>query len=391
MMEQVRQGVLARLFASIRLSFRMTAASFRMVRDFPKVLLLPLGTLAAVTALVVAPLSLLMWGVEYHPGATGRFFATLYWVTVEAARNDNWSLAISSAIFETYLLWSLWMIPVLTAVLYFTTVGMHVATQQIRREQPDIRAGFKLANRNFGRIVALAAFSATVYAWVRYLVFQVIGMIPILGRIIMGGLRLVLTAVTYLMLPIVVYERADQPGGLLDRQPGEVAELDQAGEAGVHASQAVERVVECEHVEVGLDRDRDRQIELFVHRASAALPGQPPPRLVHQDASHGVGRRAKEVGAAAPVDARLVHQPQIGLVHERARLEQVSRPFPAQQVGGDGAHLAVDPRHQVIERVAVAGRVDRVIEVLEGDPVGAAGRAQPLGRQRRREQVPHHR
>ncbi len=208
MMEQVRQGVLARLFASIRLSFRMTAASFRMVRDFPKVLLLPLGTLAAVTALVVAPLSLLMWGVEYHPGATGRFFATLYWVTVEAARNDNWSLAISSAIFETYLLWSLWMIPVLTAVLYFTTVGMHVATQQIRREQPDIRAGFKLANRNFGRIVALAAFSATVYAWVRYLVFQVIGMVPILGRIIMGGLRLVLTAVTYLMLPIVVYERA---------------------------------------------------------------------------------------------------------------------------------------------------------------------------------------
>jgi hypothetical protein len=202
------QGVVGRLFASIATSFRLTVASFKLVTAYPKVFLLPLFTLLAVSTLVVVPLSILVWGLENHLQATGTFFEGLYFVTVSFARAGHWGLAIGSATIETYLLWSLWMIPVLTAVLYFATVGMHVATQQIKREPPSLRAGFAVANQSFGRIVALAAFSATVYAWIRYLVFQVLGAIPIAGRWIVGGLRFVLTAVTYLMLPIVVYERA---------------------------------------------------------------------------------------------------------------------------------------------------------------------------------------
>src|SRR5690349_11008212 len=160
-----KPGVIARFFRGIVISWKLTTASFRMVLDYPKVLLLPALTLLAVGALVVTPLSILVWAIKHHPHPTGRFFSVLYFVTVNAAKSGNWSLALSSAVIETYILWSIWMIPVLTAVLYFATVGMHVATQQIRRQTPNMKEAFGVANQSFWRIVALAAFSATVYAW----------------------------------------------------------------------------------------------------------------------------------------------------------------------------------------------------------------------------------
>ena len=64
---------------------------------------------------------------------------------------------------------------------------MHVATQQIKRQTPNMRVAFGVANQNFWRIVALAAFSATVYTWVRYLVLSVLRAIPLLGRWIDSG------------------------------------------------------------------------------------------------------------------------------------------------------------------------------------------------------------
>ncbi len=207
-MEQVKEGIGRRILRNIATSWELTKASLRMVTSQPKVLLMPFATLIAVTLMVVIPLSLLIWTAKNAPDALGGFFKTLYFITVMAAEKGNWSLAWTSAVVETYLLFSLWMIPVLTAVLYFTTVGMHVATQQIKRQTPDLGAAFRVANKNFMRIVALAAFSATVYTWVRYLVFTVVRVIPVVGRWIMRGLRLVLSAVTYLMLPIVIYERA---------------------------------------------------------------------------------------------------------------------------------------------------------------------------------------
>jgi hypothetical protein len=203
-----KQGLGARLVGNLVTSFHLTVASIRLVGQHRVVLLLPACTLAVVALLVVAPLALLVHCLQYHPEPTADFFEALYFVTVAAARAGNWSLAVSAAVIESYLLWSLWMIPVLTAVLYFSTAGMHVATQQIKRQQPDLRAAFRLANANLGRLVALAAFNATIYAWGRYIVFVGLGVVPFVGTWIARGLRLVLNAVTYVMLPIVVYERA---------------------------------------------------------------------------------------------------------------------------------------------------------------------------------------
>ena len=88
--------------------------------------------------------------------------------------------------------------------------------------------------------------------------------------------------------------------------------------------------------------------------AGAALGCQAATRLIHQDAAHGVGCRAEEVSAAAEVHTRLVHEPRIGLVDERSRVEELPRPFAAQQVGGNRLHLAIHLRNEGVEGPAVA-------------------------------------
>jgi len=116
-----KQGLGGRLIGNLITSLHLTAASIRLVGQHKIVLVLPACTLAAVAALVVLPLSLLVWGLQHHPEPTGDFFEALYFVTVAAARAGNWSLAVTAALIETYLIFSLWMIPVLTAVLYWTS------------------------------------------------------------------------------------------------------------------------------------------------------------------------------------------------------------------------------------------------------------------------------
>src|SRR5262245_34961987 len=203
-----KEGLGARLLGNLVTSYHLTVASIRLVGEHKIVLLLPACTLAVVAVLVVVPLSLLVWGLQYHAEPTRDFFEALYFVSVAAARAGNWGLAVSAGVVESYLFLSVWLIPVHTVVLYVATAGMHVATQQIRRQQPDLRAAFGVANANLGRLLALAAFHATIYTWGRYVVFTVLGVVPVAGRMIARGLRMVLDAVTYVMLPIVVYERA---------------------------------------------------------------------------------------------------------------------------------------------------------------------------------------
>jgi hypothetical protein len=206
--EVAKEGLGARLLGNLVTSFHLTVASIRLVGQHKIVLLLPACTLAVVAVMVVVPLSLLVWGLQYHAVPTAEFFETLYFVSVRAAQAGNWGLAVSAAVLESYLFITIWSIPVQTAVFYVSTAGMHVATQQIKRQQPDLRAAFGVANANFGRLFALAAFHATIYTWGRYVVLVVVGVVPVAGRMIARGLRMVLDAVTYVMLPIVVYERA---------------------------------------------------------------------------------------------------------------------------------------------------------------------------------------
>ena len=201
-------------------NLRLTGASFKMLFQAPGVLALPLGTLLWTAIWAAGPISFFLWLGENHTDAFISFWKGLFFITVNAWEAGNYGLAITSAIIEGYILYAIWLSIVGTGVLYFLTAGMHVGTQQIKRHgvAPSIGAGLRVANKNLGRIFLMALFNATVFAWIRYAVRWGLGMItfpilmvPVLGtwarRIILGGASFLLTAVSYLMLPIVIYER----------------------------------------------------------------------------------------------------------------------------------------------------------------------------------------
>ena len=205
---------------NITTSLRLSVASLKLLFQAPGVLALPLSTLLWTALWAAGPMSFFIWLGENHPEASARFWKGLFFVTVRAWENGDYGWAIGSAIIEGYSLYGVWLTIVLSGVLYFITVGMDVATQQIRHHgrDPDMGAAFRRANQNLGRLFLLALFNAAVFTWVRYSVrfglraiTSPLMFVPVLGRmarrLIVGTVGAVLTAVSYLMLPIVVYER----------------------------------------------------------------------------------------------------------------------------------------------------------------------------------------
>ncbi len=196
------------ILENIKTSIRLTGASFGLVAGYPRVMLLPLLTLIAVATLVIAPVSFLVWLHENHPETAMDFWKALFWIPVDLWNAGDYQAAVSGFIIEGYVLYAIWLTFALTAVFYFTTAGMHVATLQIRTGKPDLSDGFSFANRNFGRIFLFALFNATIFAWIKYLLKWTFRLTPFVGKWIGRGVKLALTAVSYLMLPIVLYERA---------------------------------------------------------------------------------------------------------------------------------------------------------------------------------------
>ncbi len=195
---------------SISTSFRLTGASFKLVFQYPAVLLLPVLTLVFVGLWVVLPINWLIW---YHENHTGPeiidFWRNVYFLAAPEWDKGNYSGAVWWYFIQTYVyVWVVWLHIALLFILYFTTVGMHVATTQIRTGKASLAEGFRVATRNLHRIWLMALFTATIFAWIKYLIRGLSRTIPILGRFIRRALMLVLTAVNYLMLPIIIYERA---------------------------------------------------------------------------------------------------------------------------------------------------------------------------------------
>ncbi|HEX2066804.1 MAG TPA: hypothetical protein VHI93_08330 [Candidatus Thermoplasmatota archaeon] len=195
-------------FGNLQTSFRLTLASLRLIFRKPAVLALPLLTLLWTGTWVVGPLSLFIWLEETHPAASHAFWKGVFFVSARAFESGDFGLMVASAIVTVYVLWSIWMTIALTGALYFVTVGMDVATQQIRTRQASLGPAFRVASSNLGRIFLVALTIATVVAWVKYTTTFVLRLVPFVGRWVNRIVRAALAAVTYLMLPIVVYERA---------------------------------------------------------------------------------------------------------------------------------------------------------------------------------------
>ncbi|MEK6985713.1 MAG: hypothetical protein AABX89_04970 [Candidatus Thermoplasmatota archaeon] len=193
---------------SIGISFRLTAASLKLIFQKPIALVLPLLTLAWTALWVLAPVNWWIYQAEHDPDGAAAFWKAVFFMTVNAYEAGNYSWMVTSAMITFYVIWAIFMTIVLTGALYVATVGMDVATQQIKTQDGKLGPAFKLASRNLGRIFLLALTLATLVAWFRYTTTFVLRMIPFVGRWVNRVLRAVLSAVTYLMLPIIIYERA---------------------------------------------------------------------------------------------------------------------------------------------------------------------------------------
>ena len=58
------------------------------------------------------------------------------------------------------------------------------------------------------------------------------------------------------------------------------------------------------------------------------------PSLIDENATHGLGRRGEKMSATVPMlGLRVVHQPQISLVHQRRGLQRLPRLFVGELLG----------------------------------------------------------
>jgi hypothetical protein len=64
--------------------------------------------------------------------------------------------------------------------------------------------------------------------------------------------------------------------------------------------------------------------------------------MIHQQASHYLGRNAEEVGSVLPVYSRLIYQTQVSFVYQRGRLQGVIGTFTPQIIRRKLSQLIVD-------------------------------------------------
>src|SRR5690606_24847888 len=142
---------------------------------------------------------------------------------------------------------------------------------------------------------------------------------------------------------------AQRLGRLLEREPGEVAALDDADPAGALLGEAFERVVYREELLQGYVGLGGVAGEGEADVLAAALVGALLPGVVHQHAAHGRGGGAEEVGAALPADVLVADEAEVGLVDEPRRVEGVAGALVAQPGARHLAELLVDRREEPVE------------------------------------------
>src|SRR5204862_479482 len=101
--------------------------------------------------------------------------------------------------------------------------------------------------------------------------------------------------------PVLVGGRArdaDHLGGVLDRQPGKVAQLDQSGGLGVLGGQPGQGIIDVQKFVRWRGEADVGGVEGHTTTLAAAFGGLLAPRLIDQDAAHGLGTGGKEMAAA---------------------------------------------------------------------------------------------
>lgn len=190
-------------------SLRLTFAAFGMVFRYPLGLLIPLLTMAWTGVFVVLPVMFVFQLYDRDKTAFINFFTEVFSPAVSALDSGNEGAVFGYGLAETYVIYAAWLTIVLFGVLFFGTVSLDLFTQQIKRQPPSLAAAFAVAGRNAHRLLLLALFNATIFTIVRYLLRRGLKRASRgTKKIASAAVKLLLIAITYVMLPILIYERA---------------------------------------------------------------------------------------------------------------------------------------------------------------------------------------
>ena len=120
-------------------------------------------------------------------------------------------------------------------------------------------------------------------------------------------------------------------GGFLQREAGEVAQLDESGLGRIFSLELFEGLVEGQEVlgrVVVLGGEQGAGFEFDLPPVAAALLTLTPAGPVDEDPAHSLRGRREEVPPAVPaLDLLRVHQPHLRFMHQRRRL--AARGLPA--------------------------------------------------------------
>src|SRR5262249_32740181 len=84
-------------------------------------------------------------------------------------------------------------------------------------------------------------------------------------------------------------------------------------------------------------------------RRRSSLGGLPAAGVVHEDPPHRLRRDPEEVSPVLPVDAPLIDETEVGLVHEGGRLERVIGSLGPEVGGGEPPQLPVNEWQEPVE------------------------------------------
>ena len=155
-------------------------------------------------------------------------------------------------------------------------------------------------------------------------------------------------------------------GGFLHAQAAEEAQLDHSALCAVPAAaSAGQRIVERHEIIGAIGADDGVRVERDMLGAAPALDVVAP-RVVDEDAAHGLRRHRKEMGAVLPLHALVVDQPHVGFVDQRRGLQAVAGALALHVVVRQTVEFVVHDRRQPGERalVPVAPRAEQRTDVV---------------------------
>src|SRR5919201_403539 len=138
-------------------------------------------------------------------------------------------------------------------------------------------------------------------------------------------------------------------GSLFDAQSAEKSHLYDLALSRIERGKRIQSVINGQEGGASLLGYDQRFIQRHLLRPRAALLRAVGARVLHEDAAHQPRRYREEVRAVLPFHLTSVHEPYIRLVHERGRLQRVSRALMSHVPTGDAAELSVNQRDQLLE------------------------------------------